>query len=211
MKKKVLKLMIIVAIFGFLPNLSVNITQAASTKVTKKAALKAYKKMLGKNSISIEDVGDCNLNEDISFAVKDLNHDGIPELIIDTETVYGMSCMDVVYTYYKGKISFVTKTNHGYAESYSKGTVFATGQMNHGYGTLSIYSIQKGKAKEMAYYIDDTASGADEIEGIVYYVADKKTTKKKYNAYVKKLTKGTKSSSIKCHPLTKANIKKYVK
>lgn len=185
--------------------------KAASVKKTKKAALKAYKKLLSKDEIYIGKEYVCKLSEDNQFAIEDLNHDGIPEMIIDAENEFGMSCMDIVFTYYKSNVCIVIKTSHGYVSGYKKGNIFSADYMNRGYAVVMHYSIVKGKAKGVAECCDDTATGNADCKGTTYLVNDKESTKKKYDSVIKKHTKGSKMYKIKKYKVTSGNIKKYLK
>lgn len=184
------------------------ITQASTKKATKKAAkkkaaMKAYRKML-KKGVSPSGI---EFPHGTKFLLKDVNKDGIPELIVDTDFNSYLAAVDMVYTYYNGKIKEVAISDHGKTGIYQKGNVLMKCSGNIGRYTFSVYKIVKGKAKVLAVEKMDTAKPNSD-----YYIGGKKTTEKKYLAYVKKLTKGSKLISEKSkswHALTLKNIDSY--
>lgn len=180
--------------------------QAAGKKAE---AINAYKSFLNQNKISVGDRGKCKLKKDIQFGIEDLNHDGVPELILNTESEFGESCIDVVYTYYNEEVSFVTYSNYGNVISYKRGSIFETDHVNRGNGYIAVYNIEDGTGEEIAHITDDTNDLG--IEGVVYYIGEKRVSRKKYHKYIKKLTKNSKYSNIEMYSLTKHNINQYLK
>lgn len=157
----------------------------------KHAVLKAYKKKLRSASSNSND----------GFFVYDLNHDGVPELVM--REVSDM----VVYTYYKNKVTKVDSFAGGEMMCYyPKGSIFISGRYLQGCMYESLYTIKKGKLKRVA-----SSACMDDGTGSEYYVGGKKTTRKKYKAYEKKMTKRSKANSWEFYQVNSTNIKKYVK
>ncbi len=163
----------------------------ASATNKREAALKTYEKFLKRGNAKLKIDGILQ-KFDFSqerFSIKDLNHDGVPELIINT--MRG-SLNSVVLTYYNGKIKTVLGCYHAYPKCYKKGSVFAVDTLTNGVSILSMYKIKKGKAVKVAELTDDSARY--DSKGKKYYINNKKVGKSKYNKYINKLTKSTASS-----------------
>lgn len=199
--KKIVCLAISVLLVACVPvGMTSNTVQAAGKKAK---AMKAYKKELKR----IEAKESTSNRE---FAIYDVNHDGMPELVTNfcKDSVLG-----ALYTFTGKKVTEVSIVHlgHGGFCFYRKGKVFQTSGENFGhYGEL-YHSILKGKSKELASFTDDSGSLSKNAVGPEYKIGSKKVSKKKYNAYVKKLTKNSKIVNLKYHKLTKANINKYCK
>ncbi len=176
----------------------------------KEAALKTYGKFMEKDNAKLKIDGIVQ-KFDFSkerFSIKDLNHDGIPELIINT--MRG-SLNAVVLTYYNGKIKIVLGCYHAYPKYYKKGNVFTVDALTNGISILSTYKIKKGKAVKLAEVTDDSARY--DAKGKKYYIDDEKVGKSKYEKYIKKLTKSTASSikDLEYYDITSENINKVTK
>ena len=170
----------------------VQYTQAATKKTV---ALKKYKSALKKKRISVSGGDNYKLYKDTEFGIEDLNHDGVPELIINYEHIY---------TYYNGKITEVLYSSEGIA-AYKKGSVFMSESMHAGNGHFTFYSIVKGHGKEVA------SESLLESGEHYCYIGNKEVSKKKYNKYIEKLTKKSETVEISMHSLTNTNINKYVR
>lgn len=187
-KKRVIScILVLVLLFGVAGSGRADLAQAASKKAT---ALKVYKKKLK----------DCGSGD--GFFVYDLNHDGVPELVLRK------NYMDpVVYTYYKNKIvdagSF---TGSDMLVYYAKGSVFASGRLLFGTFYESFYKISKGKIKAVAGKSESENDAKPSCR-----ISGKEVTEKKYNAYINKLTKKSKSKGWEYYPVNAKNIKKYLK
>lgn len=119
----------------------VQYTQAATKKTV---ALKKYKSALKKKKISVSGGDNYKLYKDFEFGIIDLNHDGVPELIINDDYGY-----DHVYTYYNGKITEILYSNQGIT-AYKKCSVFMSESMHSGNVHFVFYSIVKGHGKQVA-------------------------------------------------------------
>jgi hypothetical protein len=223
MKRKKLSMIFLSAILAFGMNDSIvgkisrePVKVQAETKKSakqQKQAIKKYKNILKKRVLSLSELADdCDLTT-ARFAVMDLNHDSVPELILDTMEQYGEATSALVLTYYHGNISLAATCSHGYPEYFSKGNVFTTCYSNRGYGDTIVYEIQKGKGVPVAEVTSDLAAGLENPKGVQYYISGKEVTKKKYNAFLKKRTKATASTSnsLNYYEVTSSNVDMYVK
>lgn len=170
----------------------VQYTQAATKKT---AALKKYRSALKKKKISVSGGDNYKLYKDSEFGIIDLNHDEVPELIINYEDIY---------TYYNGKITEVLYNSLG-INAYEKGSVFMSESMHSGNGHFIFYKIVKGHEKMVA------RESLLESGEYYCYIGNKEVSKKKYNKYIEKLTKKSKTVEISMHSLTNNNINKYVR
>lgn len=169
--------------------------QYAQAATKKTMALKKYKSALKKKKIPVSGGDNYKLYKDTEFGIVDLNHDGVPELIVNYEHIY---------TYYNGKITEVLLCSQGIT-AYKKGSVFMSESMHAGNGHFNFYSIVKGHGKMVA-------NEALLESGEHYcYIGNKEVSKKKYNKYIKKLTKKSETIEIPMYSLTNRNINKYVK
>lgn len=168
-------------------------TEAEAASKNKKA-LKAYADYVKSQNVS-------------KFAVADVNGDGVKELL----------SQDSLYIYKSGK---VVEAAYGIGFRYSlypnKNYIFYNQQYDTS-GAEGYYRLtKKGKLKELAYN-ERTGNdflaeyGVCEKEKHIYRVNGKKVSKKKYNAYVKKLTKNAKQLKPKYRKNTAKNRKKYLK
>lgn len=129
-----------------------------------------------------------------------MNQDGIPELFLRTES--GQE----VYTYHNGKIVFMESFMAGHMLQYfDKGNILRSGRLS--YGTLyeGIYQLFKTKLKGVA-----SCSTDEEGENGEYSVKQKKVSKKKYDAYVKQISKKSKYHDVEYHSISQENLKKYL-
>lgn len=176
------------------------------------SALKAYKKFLSKSKVDVKQGTELEMDK-VSFIVLDLNHDGISELILETSQQYGLACDHILFTYYNGKVKQVLNTDHGGLISYPKGRIFESTHTNRGNQFNQVLTISKGKCKVLATYKDDSAAVGDDKATIECKIGKKKVSRKKYKAYLKKITKGSKGKDLHSgfREVTDANVKKYVK
>lgn len=124
----------------------------------------------------------------------DVNSDKTPELIISTPTQFGASCYGIMYTYYNGKVCTLTTIDHGWFESFKGCKLISIGFGHEGYTYTKYYKISKGKLELVAEHTDDTDVMANsDPEGEVFKINDKKTSKSKFNKWLKKnkVTKNT--------------------
>lgn len=183
----------------------------AEAKAKRKDALKAYKKLLAGNKVTIDGCTH-EIPNGTKFTVNDVTGDGIPELFLDTDFNLSESIVGIVYTYYNEKLKYISKSDHGKITVYRKGTIFLKEHLNRGYLTEEWAQIVQGKEKIVAKLTDDSGGNPDDAIGIQYYVKGEKTTEKRYQKFIKKLTKNSKSiSDSDWHILTAANISKYLK
>lgn len=169
--------------------------QAASSKNAK--AHKAYEKQIRKDQRKY-----CP-GEYLKYAYKDLNGDGINELI--TYPGFGY-CMEILYTYKNGKAKKLISVGQGEFEKYykkKKVLCYGGGHMDHYY--QEYYKFEGSKLIKKAYLEESVELIGDEpVSEVRYYVNGKRTTKQKYKSYVKKLTKGDKAKRF-----SKLNWKTY--
>ncbi len=177
-------------------------------------ALKAYKKFLRKSQVDVKVSNSAKLKMDnASFLVTDVDHDGIPELVLETSQQFGMACDSILFTYHKGKVEQVLNTDHGGLIVYEQGNVFMRVHMNPGYSRQEIMTLSQGRAKVLAAYQDDSAAVGDQKATIKYTIGKKNVSRKRYQAYLQKLTNNSKRTDLQSgyHKVTSANIKKYVR
>lgn len=135
-------------------------------------------------------------NEKISYAFKDLNGDGIDELI--TYPGYGF-CTEIIYTYNKGKVKEIANVGQGdFSKFYKKNKVLYCER-----GHMDVYNDEyyKFKGKKLirkAYRLEivEWDNGANPVTTYEYYINDNNVSKDRYEKYVKKLTKGDKAQSL---------------
>lgn len=160
--------------------------EAAGTK--NKRAHQAYAQQLKKDK---EDFG---LNK-LAYAYKDLDGNGIDELI----TYPGFDhATENIYIYRNGKVKQVAGVSMGYFEKYYKKNKILYGSRTNMRDYNSTYheyfKLKGGKLVRKAHMLETSIYKSGKTESkYKYYVDGKKTTKKKYNSYVKKLLKGDKA------------------
>lgn len=162
----------------------------------KKAAKRAYDKLLSKSEIkwrySTVD------SSDLKFALKDINRDGTPELLIYNENASHSEGWERVYTCYKGKLKYLgTYTS---LTIYPKKKCYQDTYSNQGTWKQRYFTIRKGKRKKLASYECSYTrpSGVKytkkKDDGVTYYyynmkVNGKKASYKKCMKTIKKLSK----------------------
>ncbi|MCR4691314.1 MAG: hypothetical protein K5739_08220 [Lachnospiraceae bacterium] len=139
----------------------------------------------------------------LPYAFADLDNDKVDELI--TMPGYGY-CSEIVYKYIGGKVKMVTLMSQGNFEKYYRKNKVLYAPMTGHQGVYSTgyfkYDKSKKKYVEVAYQrISYEAYKNGKVKQlkkplVAYYVGKKKVSKKKFNKYVKKLTKGEKGQDL---------------
>jgi len=136
-----------------------------------------------------------------TFMILDVDGNGIPELI-ERRDEYDSNGNLWTYDYSKKKMKFMKGLECGVVFYPKKHAIYLMYDVGYNYW----YKVTNGKMKAVAYCYTDFVS-EDDYE---YEVNGKKTTKAKYNKYVKKLKKG-KAVKLKLVKNTQANRNKYLK
>ena len=127
--------------------------QAASNKTK---ALKAYRSMMAKKELKIDDWTTYQ-TKNCRFAIAYIDNNSIPELIVyNNKDVSHIQGFGALYTYRKGKVQLVstltldTRSRLGY---YYKTGWFMDNTTYQGYGTDTIQKLAAGKLKtDTVYY-----------------------------------------------------------
>ena len=178
------------------------------SKTTRKIVSNAYKDFLASSQM-IED-GSGN-NDDPSaweFAIFDIDHNGIKELIVTGDDMYHAN----IYAYLGGKVTLIDRAFAGSYVYYKNKNLVFNSSAHSGFYPES-YSVYKdGRMKVLA-----NAEGEDDFSGdtykikYTYYINGKKTTAKKYKAYVKQLKSGATEGKLTFHKNTTVKRNKYIK
>lgn len=195
---KLKKIMFMVIVFVLCVSAVPIPVQAAGAK--NKKAHKAYQKQLKKDKKKY-----CSGKEKLKYAYKDLNGDGVDELI--TEPGFGY-LSQIIYTYKSGKVKKVVEAGQGEFTKYYKKSKVLLYYGGHGdYESDEYYKFNGNKYKRVAYKEDifsyDNETD-EETHTISYYVNGRNVDKSVYVAYVKKLIKGDNAKSFR-----KLKWKKY--
>ncbi len=180
--------------------------QAASQKTK---AIKAYTKMMSKSTMrwGADTYYTKVPTKNCEFAIAYIDNDSVPELIVrNTRDITHIAGFGVVYTYRNGKVQ-VVKNIHidDKFYYYKKKGVFVSMYVSGGTAE-SYWTLSKGKAVcrlSKEYRMIDRK--------YTYYAASKKTSKKKFNAALKKLVGSKKKTAVKFYKNTAAARKKYMK
>lgn len=157
---------------------------AGNKKTAYKKAAKAYQEFISKD---IKINGDSVDKDSAEYAIVDVNYDNTPELVIRTVEQFGESCYGIMYTYNNGKVCELTTFSHGWFGSYKGCKLISKDYLQLGYSYEKYYKISKGKLELAAEHTDDTYVMANsDPEGEVFKIKDKKTTKSKFNKWLKK-------------------------
>lgn len=203
MKNKFLAFCMIVILSSIGAAAGITDVQAAA------GAKEAYRNILLQSGIAID--GTVLPKDGTSFCVKDLNHDGTPELLlIHKGASYGDSSM-VIATYYKNEVKqlYNDMWREDIVKVYSKGSIFyIQSQMTITF--KNYYQIKKGKLKNAASYNSDSdfmngGPGGGKPE---YILGTKKVTKEKFQSWIKEKTKGSGAKKLKFSSLTEENVNK---
>lgn len=176
---------------------------------------KAYTQFLSNKNTEVYGNKIKNYNGNIKFEIKDLNADGIPELVFDTSSYYGDSCSALLYIYQNGKVKYVGEAGHaGSFYCFKKSKIFKVEAYKWGtvyYDYHYYYKLSKGKMKLIASRTVDL--GTDGTQNKSYYeINGKKCTKTKFNAFLKKnQCNGKKYRVGSKYSISKGNIKKAIK
>jgi len=202
-KKKILIVIILIVCAIFATNVISDsipcgsVCAASKKKETNKKAMKAYKKML--KSVSYDE-----------FSLADINYDGIKELFICDEDKL---ISDQLYVYKAGKVIKVDDYNWSWDVDYypNKKYIYAerVGIFDDDKGYYRLNS--KGKIIELARKTGHVTFDGDRKVKYTYTLKGKKVTKKKYNAYVKKLKKNAKKLKLNYYKNTSDNRGRYLK
>lgn len=143
-------------------------------------------------------------NEKLSYVFKDLNGDGIDELI--TYPGYGF-CTEIIYTYSRGKVKEIANIGQGdFSKFYKKNKVLYCERGHMDVYNFEYYKFKGNKLIRKAYQLETVKweNGYDPVVTYEYFINDKRTSKDKYEKYTKKLIKGDKAQF-----LSKINWKDY--
>ena len=194
--------------------LSVNIQASTS----KKAAMKAYKKMLSKSTLKthVDETPSISTSK-LQFGIAYIDKNNVPELVIRRKDhdSFGFGRQDILmYTYYKGKVRQINLPLLGSVglidgdgsmnwlqkpRYYKKtGTFFSSGE----YGEQVYWKLSKGKAKNNIWYDDETGG---------YYNSKGRISKSVFNSSKKKITRNKSASYFKFYNNTSKNRKKRLK
>lgn len=177
-------------------------THAASKK---SKALKAYKEYLAKDKILW---GNTKVDsEEISFFIKDMDGDKVPELILSCVAGSASDGYERILSYNKKKVKEVLVATRGSFTYYpSKHVVKERITGWNGIDETRWYKITKGKAKFVA---EKTINSNTSKPETYYTVNSKSVTKAQYNKQIKKLQGKKLKESWKKN--TSVNRKKYIK
>ena len=184
------------------------ILKISRPKVNSKIVSNAYKSFLNSSSIFDNDYLGTNNLANLEFAVIDINHDGIKELVVTGDNMYHAN----IYAYLGGKVTRIDSAFSGDYVYYKNKNLVFNSSAHTGYYPESYAVYKDGRMKVLA-----NAEGKDVITGDTYeikydyYINGKQTTAKKYKAYVKKLTVGAVNGKLTLHKNTASNRDKYTK
>lgn len=191
----------------------------SQAKVSRRHVVSMYKKLLMKKKISIKEInGEHNStiqrNSDMTFMLVDVNKDGIPELYLgNTDSVAGLSMMCVLFYYSKGKVYALRGGHAGDFLKFSKGKVFLNSCSGMGAIWEEYYTFKNDRPVKLADSMDFIGAPGEKAYK-KYCIGKKKVKKKKYDSYIKKITKNSKSyalSNAKKYSLTDENLETYLK
>lgn len=182
---------------------------SAASKAAK--AVAAYKKVLSGSSIAWGD-GTVSL-EGSEFGLLYVDKDNTPELAVLSPLNSHAEGYYCLYRYQNGKVVQIRRMMDTLAY-YPKKNIVETIHSGTGGYQYFYFLISGKKAEEYLYKLSEEESGWD-VNGdgkisIVYRYKSKNISKKKFNALLKKKTKGAKLKEIKWHKNTSQNRKKYL-
>ena len=212
--------LVLVAALAFLALLP----EAAFAKTgTNKKACAAYSKMLSKKTMPWAESPGAVSTKKVKFACKDINKDGVKDLVVYRTDGCEATQWYEIYTYINGKVKSLGI--YDYLSIYPNKNYFLHSNSGHGYVNYRYYRLtKKGTLKMLASYDVLSARKAPKgvgkvvkkkIDGMPSYlygftVGGKKAS---YSACMKKikvLERGAKDN-LKYVKNTKANRKKYLK
>lgn len=191
----------------------------SQAKVSRSHVVSMYKKLLLKKKISVKGInGENNFtiqrNSDMTFTLVDVNKDGIPELYIgNTDSAAGLSMMCVLFYYSKEKIYALSGGHEGSFAKFAKGKVFLNSGSGMGDLWEKYYTFKNGRPVKLADSLNHMDLPGEKAYR-KYYIGKKKVKKKKYDSYIKKITKNSKSYGLydeKQYSLTDENLERYLK
>lgn len=175
----------------------------------------AYRKFLNSSTSKVYGMKISEYDGKIKFEIKDMNKDGIPELVFDTSLYYGDQCPEVLYTFYNGKVKCAGEAGHAggfyqfnnskifQVEAYKWGSVYFT--------YYYYYKLNKGKMRLVASHIVDCGNDGMGNKS-TYKISGKKSTKAKFNNFLKKNKCGGKKVRVGSkYAITSENIEKATK
>lgn len=190
---------------------------------TNKKACAAYSKMLSKKKIPWIGVPNQVSSKNIEFACKDINKDGVKDLVVYRTDGCEATGWYEICTYAKGKVKSLG--HYDFISVYPNKNCFVHHNSGHGFGSERYYRITKnGTLKKLVSY-EYTFGGKapkgvgkvvkKKIDGMTNYRYDfqingKKTTYSKCIKKINSLEKGAKDN-LKYVKNTKANRKKYLR
>lgn len=195
-KKKISYILCFLVVFSVIFITGTNVS--AATNMNKKAHT-AFKKEL--RSLKAE-YGD--LKGYLAYAYKDVDGDNIDELII--EPGYGYYFQGI-YKYKNGRVTRVCAIGQGPFKKYypQKKVIYSKKTGHMGVLVDDYFKWSNGAYKVVASvqrtYSGDYDAAPDTVE---YFINNKKTTKKSYQSYTKKLIKGAKGKDF-----SKIRFEKY--
>jgi hypothetical protein len=183
------------------------ITKISRPKVTKTIIAKAYKKFLtSRTDEGVAAYVSINSLKKIQFALIDINHDGYKELFItENEGDHAK-----IFAYLGGKVTCIDGSTH-YGYIYYENVNLVVNSVMHRRTDISNYKqYQYGHMKTVAESYGEM-DGDSIYYKYTYTIKGKKTTRKKFNAYIKSLQKGNKIADINQYANTAKNRNQYIK
>lgn len=180
-------------------------------------AKKAYKTILEQIANKGKYEGITVAPSDITFYIKDLTGDGVPEMLLCQNMTYPSE--QVIYTYQKGKVRKL-KSMNWYSGGelrtlYPKKHIIKASQSDDtGKAVVYYYKVTQSKVTVAAKGVG-SMDNSGRIVLSKYYRNGKKTTKQKYLSYVQGLNKSKKLSvtngkDVVFHSNTEGNRGKYL-
>lgn len=123
-----------------------------------------------------------DLLDNTTFSFVDLNHDGIPELLIDTDD-FGMAIQQILFTYYNGDVVPIGDYGHGSFQQYESGNIFSAVSVSMGYLTQNFYQIIENQMVEVATIYSDAGATLGEST-LTYKIDENKVDEATFIAYM---------------------------
>lgn len=205
-------LMCLMVVFVMVPSQN---AQAASNKTK---ALKAYRSMMAKKTLKVNDWTTYQ-TKNCRFAIAYIDNNSIPELIVyNNKDVSHIQGFGALYTYRKGKVQLVstlmldTRSRLGY---YYKTGWFMDNTTYQGYGTDTFYKLFAGKLKtDMGYSRSVEYNGRKYVitgYGITANGSYQSYDATTFNRSLTYNTGGKKFRTFKFYKNTKKNRLKYLR
>ncbi len=185
-------------------------SQKASSRDRRKA-LEAYRKVLSSQS-KMKDytqIPYSQYQEDNQFGLVDINRDGIPEMLVTTDSCYHT----VLLSYISGQAELVDSnlaggTDTGGYRFYPWQSVYYTESI-HG-SHISSYCRFDGKESRLLCQRYDSDISPENSE-TTYSVEGKEVSADKYENYLSRLTKILKEEPVSMYEITEENIREYLR